>query len=147
MAARGAAPKQWSLSKDETLNSFNAWKDNLLYILSLNNEFAPYLVDGVVWATEATANRGFVNDGDQVDNGLTAVQKAVRLRLMLGQIANFSTTISRNQIVKNSTSLNQIWSKIREHYGFQCTGSRFLSLSTTKGAFHLKSNRVWNPTS
>ena len=49
---------------------------------------------------------------------------------MLGQIANYSTIISRNAIVKNSTSLNDIWSKIREHYGFQTTGSRFLDLYT-----------------
>ena len=39
---------------------------------------------------------------------------------MLGQIANYSTIISRNDI----------WSKIREHYGFQTTGSRFLDLYT-----------------
>ena len=51
---------------------------------------------------------------------------------MLGQIANFATIISRNQIVLYSTSLSSIWSKIREHYGFQCTGSRFLTLSSIK---------------
>ena len=38
---------------------------------------------------------------------------------MLGQIANFATIISRNTIVKNATSLNDIWLKIREYYGFQ----------------------------
>ena len=60
----------------------------------------------------------------------TAVQKAATLRLMLGQIANFATVVSRNQIVKNSTSLPVIWSLLREHYGFQSTGSRFLTLSS-----------------
>ena len=48
---------------------------------------------------------------------------------MLGQIANYATIISRNTIVKSSTSLNNIWTKIREHYGFQTTGSRFLDLT------------------
>ena len=47
---------------------------------------------------------------------------------MLGQIANFATIVSGNTIVKNATSLNYIWLKIREHYGFQTNGSRFLDL-------------------
>ena len=32
----------------------------------------------------------------------------------------------------HSISLTSIWSKIREHYGFQCTGSRFLTLASIK---------------
>ena len=48
---------------------------------------------------------------------------------MLEQIANYATIISRNTIVKSSISLNNIWTKIREHYGFQTTGSRFLDLT------------------
>lgn len=135
MAARNVAPKQEKLKAVETLNSFNAWKDNLLYTLSLTTDFAPFLVDGVTWGLETTANRGFANDGEEVTDAaqrVTAVQKAARLRLMLGQIANYATIISRNQIVGQCTSLKEIWSKIREYYGFQCTGSRFLSLSALK---------------
>ena len=64
-----------------------------------------------------------------VSQRLNAVQKNAKLELMLGQIANYTTIISRNSIVKNSTSLNDIWVKIREHYGFQTNGSRFLDLS------------------
>jgi hypothetical protein len=133
MVAPHSAPKQWSLSKEETLNSFKAWKDNLLYILSVNTDFAPFLAAGFTWLKDntGTANRGFTDDLDTVEEARrkTAVQKVVILRLLLGQIANFATTIARNQIVKNSVSLDDIWSKIREHYGFQCTGSRFLSLT------------------
>ena len=49
-----------------------------------------------------------------------------------GQIANYATIISRNQIVKSSTSLTDIWDKIRQHYGFHTTGSRFLDLTKIK---------------
>ena len=59
----------------------------------------------------------------------TAAQKSAHLELMLGQIANYATVISRNTIVEGSFSLNHIWSKIREHYGFQSTGSRFIDLT------------------
>lgn len=48
---------------------------------------------------------------------------------MLGQIANFGSVISRNSIVKNSTSLNDIWQRLRQHYGFQSAGSQFLDLA------------------
>ena len=130
------APKQWTLSKSETLNSFTNWKENLLYTLSLDQAFAPFLADGATWQKKSTANptRGFTNDDDTVPAAtrLTAAQKCARLELMLGQIANYATIISRNTIVKLSTSLHSIWTKIREHYGFQTTGSRFLDLTTIR---------------
>ena len=134
MEARACAPKQRYLEKVETLNSFNAWKDNLIYILSLNANFTPYLGEGAAWQTDAVANRGYADDGNDVAQNarVTAAQKAARLKLMLGQIANYATVISRNQIIERSTSLGFIWSKLREHYGFQQTGSRFLSLSAIK---------------
>ena len=56
----------------------------------------------------------------------TATQKVAQLELMLGQIANFCPVISRASIVKNSTSIEQIWQTIRAHYGFQSTGAHFL---------------------
>ena len=52
--------------------------------------------------------------------------------LLLGQIANFCPVISRNSIVKHSTSLNDIWKKIRQHYGFQSTGEHFLDLASIR---------------
>ena len=48
---------------------------------------------------------------------------------MLGQIANYAPIISRNSIVKNSTSISGVWQTIRQHYGLQLTGSRFLDLA------------------
>lgn len=131
--ATSRAPKQWTLTKTETLNSFTNWKENLIYILSLDNNFAPFLEEGISWQKKSTATptRGFTNDGENIPEARrrTAAQKCAHLELMLGQIANYATIISRNTIVKSSTSLNNIWTKIREHYGFQTTGSRFLDLT------------------
>lgn len=45
---------------------------------------------------------------------------------MLGKIANYCPIISRNTIVKNSTSIESIWQAIRTHFGFQSTGAHFL---------------------
>ena len=52
------------------------------------------------------------------------------LELMLGQIANYYPVISRNMIVKNSTSLGDIWQAIRLHYGLQATGAHFLDFNS-----------------
>ena len=109
MAQSNKAPKQWSLGKTETLNSFNAWKENLTYVLSLDSNFTPYIT--ATWGkwTAATPNRGFVDDGDEVTDVAARKKKehkVAQLNLMLGQVANFATVISRNQIVKDTTSLN-----------------------------------------
>ena len=57
---------------------------------------------------------------------------------MLGQIANYATVISRNTITKLSTSLNDIWAKLRQHYGFLATGAQFLDLSN----IHLQPDEI-----
>ena len=62
----------------------------------------------------------------------TAAQKARALHLMLGQIANYCNVIARHQIMQESTSLDSIWEMIREHFGFNVTGSRFLDLSAIR---------------
>ena len=129
-------PKQWCLGKIETITSFESWRQNLLYTLNLDSHFAPFLVESMTWCkkTKTNPNRGFVDDpvSVPVESRKTAQQKAVMLDLMLGQIANFCPVIARNCIVRNSTSLNDIWSTIRLHYGFQATGAHFLDFSDIK---------------
>lgn len=48
---------------------------------------------------------------------------------MLGQIANYCPVISRNVIVKKSSSPEQIWQSIRLHFGFQSSGAHFLDFN------------------
>ena len=47
---------------------------------------------------------------------------------MFRQIANYAPIISRDSILRNSTSSNGFWQTIRQHCGLQSTGSRFLDL-------------------
>ena len=132
MAATHRAPKQWCLSKVESIN-FENWKQNLIYTLSLDNNFAPFLADGFTWLkkTRGQPLRGLQNDGESVPlaHRLTARQKVNFLELMLGQIANYCPIISRSTLVKNSTSLEFIWQTIRQHFGFQVTGAQFIDFS------------------
>ena len=136
MASAPRAPKQWCLTKHETVNSFENWRQNLIYTLTLDSNFAPFLGDDCSWAkkTKSEPLRGFTDDPTSVptESRKSAHQKASMLDLMLGQIANFCPVISRNSIVKNSTSLNDIWGRIRLHYGFQSTGAHFLDFNDIK---------------
>ena len=125
------APKQWSLSSNETITLIDAWENNL--ILSLDPNFADFLTDGSSWGkkTNATVLRGFSNNPECVPAARrrTAAQKVTHLEMMLGQIENYAPIISRSSIVKNSTSISRVWQMIRQHYGLQLTGSHFLDLA------------------
>ena len=105
------APKQWCLTKQKTVNTFENWRQNLLYVLSLDTNFTEFISEDAMWQKKAETHphRGLTNgnDADDVPAGIrrTAQQKAYMLELMLGQIANYCPIISRNTIVKNSTSL------------------------------------------
>ena len=127
------ALKQWPLSKTEPVNSFENWGQNLTFTLSLDNNFATFLADGAVWDKRTKVNpfKGLTDDGDSVPaaSGLTAQQKVTFLELMLGQIANYCPVISRNTIVRNSTSIDSVWHTIRQHYVFQVTAAHFLDFA------------------
>ena len=124
------ARKQWPLSEEETLISFEAWRHNLLYRLNLDARFSIFLLDGVVWNKKSRAAadvRGLV-----ADDAFTAAQKAANLDLMLQQVANFCPIISRRTIVHESTSIQTVWQAIKLHFGFQTTGGNFIDFLEIK---------------
>ena len=106
------------------------------YTLSLDANFAPFLVHGVTWQKKTNANplRGFNDDGENVAEARrrTAATKVNHLELLLGQIANYAPVIARSAIVKNSTSIPSVWQSLRQHYSFQRTGGHFLDLASIK---------------
>ena len=44
-----SALKQWPLSENETLITFESWRSNLLFRLNSEPRFAIFLLDGVEW--------------------------------------------------------------------------------------------------
>ena len=119
MASSPRAPKQWILSKNESIKSFENWRQNLVYTLSLDSNFTPFLADGTTWG-KTQPLRSLTDDGETVplSKRRTARQKGNFLELMLGQIANYCPVISRNILVKNATSIQSVWNMIRAHFGF-----------------------------
>ena len=126
-------PRQWVLSENETITSYANWESNILYHLSLNNEFAPFL--DTEWSKASVTNHGFADDGDEVTDAAkrkTATQKKIILDRMLGLVAQLAPSLLRNDILKKSTSLSWVWNRIRKHYSFTQSEVNFLQLSTIK---------------
>ena len=117
---------------DENIPSYSNWQSNMLYHLSLCNDFAPFLE--LEWQKHGVANRGLRADGIDVgvDQRKTAIQKKITLERMLGLIAQFAPSLLRNDIVKRSTSLSWIWQRIRKHFNFAQSEVNFLNLANIK---------------
>lgn len=49
MAATLHTPQQWCLTQMETVTTFENWHQNLVYTLSLDAHFAPFLVHRTTW--------------------------------------------------------------------------------------------------
>lgn len=124
--------KQWCLTKIEIVN----WRQNLLYALYLNGEFAPFLLDGAEWEKKSRTSpcRRFLDDADTVPEAQRRTKecKAAKLELMLAKIANYCPVISRHSVIRNSTSIDGIWQAICLHYGCHCTGVHFIDFAAIK---------------
>jgi hypothetical protein len=81
--ATSRAPEQWALTKQETITSYEAWRQNLQYTLALDHNFAVFLLEDTTWLrkTSTAPLRGLVNDGEDVPEASrrTAAQKLTHL--------------------------------------------------------------------
>ena len=118
-------PKPTKLTKNESISSFETWKHNQKYNLQQDPMFKSFNAKIKSWnkVSANDPNRGLVDDADGVADKKTAAEKLEVLQLMLDQIANWCPVISLTIIVNHSTSLNDVWQKIREHYGFLNTAT------------------------
>ena len=117
--------KPWKLSSDDDVDVtlFENWSTWVTYCLSNDTASAPF-VEAAWQSTADNNNRGLVAD----PGGLTVAQKKANLEMALGFIAINAPILSRSTIVHESTSLQWIFNEIREYYGFQINGSRWLDL-------------------
>ena len=120
------APKTWVLSKEETPSSFETWKENLIFNLTIDGSFAEFLTEGFQWAAASVANRGLVADEAGTANARTAQQKKAYLELMLGSIAGYAPIIRRSFFTQEARSLQDIWTRLRTYYKFRKTGALIL---------------------
>ena len=104
MMASHFAPKCRSLTAHETSASFEVWKDNIIFNLTIDGSFEDFLEPGVRWGKTSVPSRGLKPD-PAGDNRRTAKEKAALLQLMLGSIASYAPVISRQYIVSDALML------------------------------------------
>jgi hypothetical protein len=106
------------LTEEETSDTFESWRNQLIACLSQTSSFAAFLKPGATWPKKRNALvfRGYT--------GADAASKAALLDIMLCHIANLVPVLSRHSITKNSTSLDCIWEAIRQYYGIQAHRAR-----------------------
>ena len=82
------------------------------------------------WGPSTETNRGLKPDATSKADGKTGKQKAAVLKLLLGTIASYAPVISRQFIMEEAKSLDDIWSRLRIFYGFRKSGALVLDLPT-----------------
>ena len=121
------APKPWKLTEEESFSSYTNWQTNIVYVLGQEDKFVPFLQADVSWLkrSDTQPNRGLQQAGE-----LTPAVRVNTLNQMLGLIAQWVPHYLTNDIVYNSTNLNDVWSKIRKYYGFQQSEVNFMKFSS-----------------
>ena len=94
MAQNNRVPKQWRLTKEETLTSFEDWKSNLIYSLRQDQYFVPFLRQNIEWRKR----KHEPNFGLRALNGRSQEQRVADLENLLDNIANFCPVIKRKTI-------------------------------------------------
>ena len=110
-AANIMVPKQWPHGEVETFSSFECWRNNLPFFLSLNKDFDQFLSSNCSKKSHIGPGRVPSDTVDQMPDA-----KFVLLERMLGQIANYAPIVSRKSIVNQS-----VCQQVRLHYGFNPT--------------------------
>jgi predicted aspartyl protease len=129
-------PKITPLGDNESLNTLEQWRHNVLYHLRINEEFRPYLNTAFGKKTRANPSRDLTDDqeirvikdeaGDDVQTTVITDSKENKcyiVDILLEQIANFAPTIPRNDIVRDSASVQDVWGKIRLYFNLEKSGA------------------------
>ena len=126
----GFAPKLRVLTSSETQSSLDVWRETLIFHLILDGSFEEFLEDNFKWKNIAVPDRGLQADPTSSEKPRTAKQKASSLKLMLQTIASYAPIISREFIVSEALSLDEIWLRLRIHFGFRKSGALILDLTS-----------------
>ena len=151
MAHRSLVPKNRTLTEQETQISFEAWREAMIFSISLSDKSARFLSTGNLCAWTAAEDRGFTDDGEigesspgvTAENKMNKAAKGALLNIVLGSIAGYAPVISSRFIKYQSTSLEAIWNRLRAFYGFRRTGSRVLEMMDIKMQLNESRESLW----
>ena len=127
------SPPPRPLSQQETLDSLNHWKTLFRNYYRRDSIYKQFLVTGKVWTTGPYYGFSDRTDGD--GNVVVETKEAQKENLedFLNTLAGFLPhSYLTDKIVKGSTSLEECWNIIYEHYNVQITQETFLDFESLK---------------
>ena len=121
--------KQQTLSENESRLSLTAWMETLTFHISNDTKFARFNDDLSEWGQSSEPHRGFTSDETDANGSkLSAAQKSINLKMLLGFIAIHAPVISSSFIKDDATSLEEIFQRLREYYDCRKSGSKITEL-------------------
>ena len=117
------AQRPQRLSEDESLTSFEDWKNNLVFYLNQEKTFAALLKSDATWTktSDDDASRGRVDaDGLFILNNF------------LGVIAGLAPPLLHGDIIDDTTKLDDIFNFIRTYYQFAPSEATFIKFASIK---------------
>ena len=110
------------LTNDETLTSFEDWKNNITFYLGQDKDFAILLKETERWTKVS----------DDVHRGRTDAIGHATLNRFLGLIASLSPPLLYHEIISDTTSISDIFRLLRSYYQFSPSESTFIKYYSIK---------------
>ena len=129
---RFAGQRHRKLDFVENAETFERWQANILYGLHSEPSYADFIGDDVTWRRKRDhAFRGLTADAADAEGHVarTAAQKNATLEVMIRMVCNYAPILNSKSILRNCTSLNFIWKKLRSHYQIEDSGANFLDFA------------------
>ena len=104
------------LGESETRTTLSSWIETLIFLISNDNKFSRFMSDLKEWKSVTLEHRGFKADVAEVDGSkMTAANKFINLKVMLGWISIHCPVISSSFIKEEAGSLDEIFQRLHEY--------------------------------
>ena len=117
------------LTNDETLTSFEDWKNNITFYLTQDKDFAVLLKETTTWTKSSDAD---------TNHGRSTPENRAALDRFLGLIASLAPPLLYHEIIDDTTSISDVFRLLRSYYQFSPSESTFMKYCTT-----VSRERLW----
>ena len=111
------------LTEEETLTSFEDWKNNLIFYLKQDTNFKKFLKADAVWHKSSS---------NVEHRGLESAEVLLQLKNFLGVIASLSPPLLHGDLIDDSTSLADIFKQLCTYYQFAPSEATFIKFVNIK---------------
>ena len=111
------------LTNDETLTSFEDWKNNITFYLTQDKDFAVLLKETTTWTKSSDAD---------TNRGRSTPENRAALDRFLGLIASLAPPLLYHEIIDDTTSISDVFRLLRSYYQFSPSESTFMKYYSIK---------------